>query len=174
MLERLTIENFQAHSKLDLKLDPAVTTIVGPSDAGKSAVIRALIWLATNRPLGDSFIRDGETRARVSLLVDSRWIVRTRGKSENTYSIDGEELKAFGNEVPSEVSQLLNLSPINLQHQHDSPFWFSETAGEVSRQLNQIVDLSIIDRTLANLDKAARATAAPFQHSEGESASDLP
>jgi len=160
MIERLLIEDFQAHHKLAIDLDPAVTTIVGPSDAGKSAVIRALIWLATNRPLGDTFIRDGVKQARVTLHVDGHEIVRTRGKSINTYSIDGEELKAFGNDVPEGIANFLNLSNINLQHQHDAPFWFSKTAGEVSRQLNQIVDLSIIDHTLGNLEQVHRATTA--------------
>lgn len=170
MLEQLTVENFQAHHHLSIDLDPTVTTIVGPSDAGKSAVIRALIWLATNRPLGATFIRDGTKQTRVALLVDGHEIIRTRGKSVNTYSIDGEELKAFGNDVPSEIADLLNLSSINLQGQHDSPFWFSNTAGEVSRQLNQIVDLSIIDRTLGNLDKASRSTAAEVRTLEQQEA----
>lgn len=163
MLEQLTIEDFQAHRKLSIKLDPAITTIVGPSDSGKSAVIRALIWLATNRPSGDSFIREGTKQTRVHLDVDGHVVTRCRGGSENTYTLDDEELKAFGNDVPTEVARLLNISGINIQRQHDSPYWFSETAGEVSRQLNQIVDLTIIDRTLANLDKASRATAAEIR-----------
>src|SRR5690606_27874449 len=33
--------------------------------------------------------------------------------------------------------------------QLDPPFWFEKSPGQVSRELNQIVDLGIIDRSLA-------------------------
>ena len=39
------------------------------------------------------------------------------------------------------------------QGQHDSSFWFAASAGEVSRQLNAIVDLAIIDTTLTNANR---------------------
>lgn len=156
MFTKLTIKNFQAHQKLALDLDPGVTSIVGASDRGKSAVIRALRWLATNRPAGQEFIRDGGKQAEVNLSVDGRCITRQRSKSKNDYFLDDEVYKAFGNEPPEDITTLLNLDEINFQGQHDSPFWFTETAGEVSRQLNRIVDLEIIDSTLAKLDKTNR------------------
>ena len=156
MLKRLTIENFQAHKSLTVDFDPLVTTIIGPSDVGKSAVIRALVWLATNKPAGNSFIREGSNQTKITLEVDKHNIQRIRGKSENSYILDGQEFKSFISDVPDEILKILNLSPTNFQQQHDNPFWFSETAGEVSRQLNQIVDLSIIDSTLTYLDKAVR------------------
>lgn len=157
MLKSLTIQNFQAHKRLEVRFDPRITTIIGPSDVGKSAVIRALTWLATNKPAGTAFIREGSKATNVELFVDGKTILRHRSASVNTYELDGQELKAFGNDVPPEVLKLLNLSSVNFQGQHDSPFWFSETAGEVSRQLNQIVDLGVIDSTLAYLDKELRA-----------------
>ena len=155
-IEKLTIKNFQAHKKLEVELDPHVTTIIGPSDVGKSAIIRALMWITTLHPSGTAFIREGSKQTTVNLVVDGQEILRTRSASINTYALDGKEFKAFGNDVPSDIRGLLNLSPVNFQSQHDSPFWFCETAGEVSRQLNQIVNLEIIDRTLANLDRIGR------------------
>lgn len=160
MLQKLTIKNFQAHKKLEIDLDQYVTTIIGPSDVGKSAIIRALLWLASNRPSGYSFIKEGTKATTVVLKVDDQEIHRHRSKSVNSYELRGngfvDEFKAFGNDVPTNIYELLNLSEVNFQQQHDSPFWFCETAGEVSRQLNQIVNLDIIDSTLSNLDKAGR------------------
>lgn len=156
MLKRLKIQNFQAHKELTLDFDEGVTTIVGPSDVGKSAIIRALIWVATNRPAGTEFIRDGAKMATVTLEVDDHVIIRERSKSINRYTLDGTEFTAFGTEPPKEVTDVLNLSGVNFQHQHDSPFWFSLPAGEVSRQLNEIVNLSVIDQTLSGIDKARR------------------
>jgi hypothetical protein len=41
------------------------------------------------------------------------------------------------------------------QGQHDPSFWFGETAGEVSRQLNALVDLGCIDTALSTAAKQA-------------------
>lgn len=160
MLESLTISNFQKHRKLTVQFDKGVTCIVGPSDAGKSAILRALRWVAFNKPSGDEFVKQGASRAKVILNVDGRHIKRRRGKGVNSYSIDGNRLKAFGSDVPVDITKLLAVDNINFQSQHDAPFWFSNTAGEVSRQLNEIVNLEIIDKTLASLNSMIRQNSA--------------
>jgi exonuclease SbcC len=150
-LKRLRIKNFQVHKNLEIKLDPFVTTIVGPSDVGKSAIIRAIKWLSTNRPQGDAFIQVGAKRTTVILDTEKHTIKRKKGGATNTYHLDKDDYKAFGNDVPDPVIRALNLSDINFQGQHDNPFWFNDSAGEVSRQLNKIIDLHIIDTTLSNV-----------------------
>lgn len=159
MLESLTLRNFQPHEKLTIKLDPHVTTIVGPSDHGKSSVLRALKWAVTNRPVGEAFVRRGAEITKVSITVDGREIRRTKGRghnAKNSYHLDGSPLKAFGTDVPEGVAKLLNTNDTNFQKQYDAPFWFSESAGVVSRSLNQIINLGIIDDTLAALGAAQR------------------
>ena len=74
MLEKLRIINFQKHEDLTVSFDDRITTIVGPSDVGKSAVLRALRWVLTNQPDGSGFIREGEKNASVVLRVDGRTI----------------------------------------------------------------------------------------------------
>lgn len=150
-LKRLRIKNFQAHKNLEIDLDPFVTTIVGPSDVGKSAVIRAIKWLTTNRPQGEAFIQVGAKRTTIILDTEKHTIKRKKGGATNTYHLDKNDYKAFGNDVPDPITKVLNLSDINFQGQHDNPFWFNDSAGEVSRQLNKIIDLHIIDTTLANI-----------------------
>jgi exonuclease SbcC len=149
-LKKLVLENFQVHPKLSLDLDPHITCIIGPSDVGKSAVIRALRWLCQNVPDGAEFIRDGTKQAIVTLQADGKTIIRTRG-TENSYQLGREEFKAFGKSVPEEIIKLVRVDDINFQGQHDSPFWFAESAGEVARHLNRIVNLDVIDRVLADI-----------------------
>jgi exonuclease SbcC len=156
MLERLEIVNYQTHERRRLVLDPHVTTIVGASDAGKSAILRALRWVCTNRPIGTEHIRWGAEHCRVSLWVDGQLVRRVRGPNTNEYSLGPKTFKAFGNDVPPAIVNLLNVGPVNWQGQYDAPFWFSETPGEVSRNLNNIVNLGIIDDTLAYLANALR------------------
>lgn len=159
MIEQLILRDFQSHHKTKITFDHRITTIVGPTDSGKSSIIRALQWLATNRPAGEAFVRDDAEISKIILKVDGREIRRTKGKgrnAKNTYAIDGKILKAFGGDVPSDVSTLLNITGANFQSQYDAPFWFAETPGNVSRSLNAIINLSIIDDTLASLSIRSR------------------
>lgn len=160
MIDRLQIKDFQRHEKLQIKLDSSIVAIVGPSDTGKSTIIRAIRWLALNKPRGNSFIRVGQKSASVKMRVDGKTIERARDGRENIYKVAGKELKAFGNDVPPDVSQLLRLSDVNFQMQHEPMFWFSLTAGEVAKELNGIVDLSIIDETISDLNSQRRKVSA--------------
>jgi len=158
MLENLQIRNFGTNKSKDIEFDPNVTTIIGRSYIGKSWILRALRWVALNKPAGDSFINWDASEAKVKLTIDGRRIIRTRSKSINSYRLSGrkEPYVAFGNDVPKDIAEIINLSEINFQTQHSTPFWFCETAGEVSRQLNSIVNLELIDSTLANIASEIR------------------
>lgn len=160
MLTSIAIKNFQAHEKLRVDFDPHVTTIVGPSDVGKSAILRALEWVCTNKPSGITFLRHDASRVSVLVSVDGRKLIRARGASVNQYSLDGKLFKALGSEVPEEVTDLLNVSSINFQAQIDAPFWFNDSPGQVSKNLNAIVDLGLIDDCMAKLGVAQRTAKA--------------
>lgn len=155
MIKKIKITNFQPHRKTRLVFDEHVTTIVGPSDRGKSAVIRALRLALQNKPRGDSFIKTGTKHCKVDVWVGDSVVTRERGTA-NLYSLDGEEFKAFGNDVPAPIERLLAVNDINFQAQHDAPFWFSLNAGEVSKQLNQVINLSIIDDALSETASVVR------------------
>lgn len=158
MLEKLVIRNFQKHKKFTLGLDPHVTVLVGPSDRGKSSLLRALRWLCFNKPSGEEFITHGQSHCSVDLYYDDgRRITRHRGDRKNYYTADGEEYHALGTSgVPEQVVRLLNLGEINFQRQHDPSFWFSLTPGEVAREINQIVNLELIDKVLGKLSSQHR------------------
>lgn len=168
MLERLTIRNFQKHRKLVVELDPGITTLVGESDVGKSAVFRALRWLALNRPQGDAFVRNGAGYCRVRLrLDDGESAERLKKGASNLYRSGGHDYTAFGAGVPGDVAGLLNVGPVNFQQQHDPPFWLTLSPGEVSRELNQIVNLGSIDASLSALASELRKAKTTVEVSEG-------
>lgn len=148
MLTKLILRNFQNHKALTIDIDPLVTTVVGGSDVGKSAVIRALRWLCFNRPAGDAFIRDGSRGTIVELEANGKTIVRSKGPGVNQYELDEQLFTAFGNDVPEDIASVLRIAQLNFQNQHDGPFWFCETPGEISRQMNSVVDLSVMDSAM--------------------------
>lgn len=164
MLEELLLRNFQRHQRYVLRFDPAMTVLTGMSDAGKSTIIRALCWLMFNRPAGDRFMRRGAKFVAVTLKVDGHTITRRKGKKGNQYVVDGgDPCNAVNQEVPPAVAALLNVDAINIQRQLDGPWWFDKTAGQVSHELNDIVNLGGIDATLTTLAaqlRLARSTSA--------------
>lgn len=156
MITKITLKNWQRHKSLELELG-SVTTIIGPTNAGKSAILRALAWLAVGNvpgfvPKAKKMVRHGAKRTTVTLEFGKSKISRSKG-DKNFYHVNGTRLTAFGQKVPDEVSKLLNVNELNFQKQVGMPFWFSESPGQLSKQMNEIVDLSVIDETLKNLGK---------------------
>jgi exonuclease SbcC len=171
MLERIRLRNFQKHEALDVRFGPGITAIVGDSDTGKSAIIRALRWVAFNRPRGDSFVRDGESKASVKVRIGGKTIERRKSRTVNAYLLDGREMRSFGADVPESVADVVNLGEENFKGQHDAPFWFSLTPGELAKRLNAIVDLGLIDETtdrLAARLRKAKAERGFFAERVGE------
>lgn len=158
MISKVEIRGFTAHRKCDIEFGPNVTTLTGSSFTGKSTILHAIRFVCMNRPSGDKMISWGAEKTSVRLTIDKKKIVRRKGKGNNSYTLDKQKYEAFGNNVPQPIADLVNMSDINFQGQHDAPFWFRETAGEVSRQLNAIINLEVIDKTLANIASRIRKT----------------
>lgn len=142
MLTKIELTDFQCHKSLTLNLGK-ITTLVGPSDSGKSAVMRALDWTVFNNGKKALFIRRGAKVASVSITVDDHIITRTT--KDNSYIVDGTELSAIGRSIPVDVSDIFRMSDDNIQRQHEYLFWFSATGAELTRNFNRVVDLSKLD-----------------------------
>lgn len=159
MIDQIKLIGFQAHTRTVLHTGHPVTSITGPTDIGKSSIIRAIRWVATNRPGGAEFINWEADEATVGLTVDGVVVARRRGAT-NEYRLAKETFASFGTGVPDPVALHLNIDENNFQGQHDAPFWFSLPPGEVSRRINQIINLEIIDKSLAHLNQAHRTSTA--------------
>ena len=157
MIERIAIYDFQKHERKIIRIVPGVNCFLGPTNAGKSAVLRALRWVCLNDTPGGVYIRHGANGAKVNLTVDGRIIGRSKDRSKNLYTLDGAEFKAFGQTVPTEIANILDIGEANFQTQLDLPFWFMDSAGEVAKHLNKIVDLELIDRAESSIASTLRA-----------------
>jgi DNA repair protein SbcC/Rad50 len=161
MINKLTIHNFQSHRDSVLEFSDGVNVIIGPTDNGKSAILRSLIWIITNKPSGDDFKSNWGGETIINVSDDNFAIERSKGIT-NSYTIirkadlQGQLFTAFGTGVPEEVVKLLNIGEINIQYQLEGPFLLSASSGEVARYLNKIVNLDNIDTTLANIAKTYR------------------
>lgn len=151
MLSKIMINNFQSHEKSELIFTPGVNVITGSSDSGKSAILRAIQWLCTNRPLGNSFIQWGSKKCMVEFQTNDLLVGRSKTKSENFYHFNGADLLA-GTEVPMEIKNKLKIIPsINFQAQIGKPFLLADSPGEVAQFFNDVAGLDDIDLSLRNL-----------------------
>jgi AAA15 family ATPase/GTPase len=170
MIKSLAIHNFQSHEKSYLKFHPGVNVIVGSSDSGKTAIIRALRWIVWNRPSGDA-IRSywgGDTFA--ILETEDGFVWRHKGKIDKyelkAYDKNSLVFKAFGTSVPEEISKFLNINEINLQQQLDAPFLLNETPGDVAKHFNKVARLDKIDISLQNINSAIRELTTEIKYRE--------
>lgn len=167
-IEYIEIENFQSHSHTKLVLDEGVNVIIGPSDSGKTAVIRAMKWIFFNEPSGTDIIKKGETSAKVTLKLNTGVkIIRGRDKSKNYYEIvtkDGEvqRFEGFGLNVPQEVIDITGMNKIdlgnikmslNISEQLESPFLITDSPSIKANALGKLAGVDIIDKALGILSK---------------------
>ncbi|MGZ4033070.1 MAG: AAA family ATPase [Tumebacillaceae bacterium] len=160
-IRNLRIENFQSHELTEMAFDEGLNVIVGASDQGKSAVIRALRWLLFNEPRGSDFIRVGASQCRVSIeLADGSRVTRERTASKNRYIVvksDGTEqvYEGFGNTVPKEVSDVTGVAKVMLDEDHETtlhlgtqlepPFMLSEPGSIKAKAIGRLNGVHIID-----------------------------
>ena len=155
MFKSIHLQNFQGHQDTLLELSPGVNMITGPSNVGKSSIIRAIWWLCRNRPMGagDNYRhRDADKKepTSVKIALDNGVITRFKRGTHNGYTIGEEDLVAIRTDVPSEVSRPLNMGDHNLQLQHQSYFLVADSPGEVAQKLNEVAGLDVIDACLKN------------------------
>ena len=164
-ISTIIIKNFQSHRHTVLNLDEHVNVILGSSDVGKTAILRALGWVFFNEPQGTAFIRAGETSTSVELIYSDGYSVkRIRNKKFNGYHINhpdfGEpkKLSGFGSSVPEEIREITGVrkfeiadkieSPITYQTQLEGAFLLSESSIKKAKAIGAISNVNIIDRAI--------------------------
>lgn len=114
-IQEVTIEGYQSHTNSTFRLSPGLTVITGPSDAGKTAIIRALRWFAFNEPTGEAFLHtirnpDGSVKeavdqVKVSVTFDNGiTITKTRRKGKTTYTHSAFPTAWEKAEIPPEIT----------------------------------------------------------------------
>lgn len=162
LITRVKLNGFMRYDNVDLALHPGFTAITGPTDAGKSTIIRALTWVLFNTPSGDGMIRQGQDEARVELWTDTgHHVVRYKGKRRNGYELDGQPFESVGTSVPKDIQEALGvhvaiLGPkveeqLGISGQLDAPFMLGDSGGNAARILGNLSGITTIDQALSGL-----------------------
>lgn len=143
-IKSIELQSFQSHQSTVIEPAPPgkLTVITGPSDSGKTAIIRALKWLLYNQPQGADFMRTGASKVRVNVkFADRNIVTRERTAATNRYKIlrpvaagqanKPEVFEGFGAAVPLEIQEITGVRSVriadqdlllNLSEQLDPPF----------------------------------------------------
>lgn len=106
---KIKVKNFQSLADVDLEVE-GFTVVVGPSNIGKSALVRAISSALYGRP-GDDFIRRGAKQTGVVLeelptnsgtSMSVAWI---KGAGTNKFVIDGKIYDKMNRDVPVELEK---------------------------------------------------------------------
>lgn len=159
MINSIKLKDFQSHKDTHIEFVPGVNVIVGRSDSGKTAIFRALRWVVFNRPSGGMFVRHGRSSTEVEVdfglseLVSRNRTVKKAGNYVLRSDVNSLNFQALSSSVPDEISEVINMGEENFQNQLDAPFLLSNTSGEISKKLNKVAQLDIIDVSLGNINR---------------------
>ncbi len=103
-LQSISIKGFQSHKDTTLKFHSRFNVITGPTNVGKSAIVRALYKTLFDIPSGSRFINHSTKEAVITIEVGKRTITRSiNKKGSGYYEVDGTKFQGFGRVVPQEV-----------------------------------------------------------------------
>jgi hypothetical protein len=147
----IQVKDFQSLVKAEIVLEDGLNIIVGKTNAGKSAVIRAIDSALFN--IGnDEMVKVGNRYAHVLIDNDRHnmlWRRDTHGKNEKTmYQFDGGVAQTkVGRGQLEEVGRLFNITDvrlangikekINFWYQGEKPFLTDKTAGQLFEFFSQ-------------------------------------
>lgn len=148
-LKSLKIDNFQSIKSLDLPIGK-YTVLVGKSNSGKSAILRALQVLLRNNTFSPAFVRSGAKTTTVSTLFEDGTEVEIKKGGESTYTLrkdDAEEVfTKSSRDVPSMVASVLAVpliaeQDINYTNQFDGPFLVSGKSSVASSVMGSVTNV---------------------------------
>ncbi|HYF91193.1 MAG TPA: AAA family ATPase [Symbiobacteriaceae bacterium] len=177
-IAKVLIENFQSHARSELSFGRGLNVIIGPSDNGKSAVLRAIRWALYNEPRGSEFIRSGARECRVAVTMsDGAEILReltltkSGAPSRNRYIVrlpgaEPQVFEGFGTEVPVEVVRAHGMPQVLLDtdkrvvlsfgSQLEGPFLMAESGSLRARAIGRLLGVHVVDAAMRNTQRDQR------------------
>lgn len=192
-IESVRLENFQSHENTVLPFTPGFNVLVGKSNQGKTAVLRALTWVYKNKPSGaGTIIRNGCKWCRVTITlkngtVISRYI-ETKGivsKTDNdvvknTYQIiyaDGT-VKEGNTKLLPEVQKALGYCEFtydekksidtNFMRQKDSWYLIGDGYSSLDRAkiIGALMETNAVDANIKDCETSVRSINQDIQTTE--------
>lgn len=160
-IDKVEIKNFQVHKDISVNFANGLNTIIGESNAGKTAILRSIYWALYDKPNGSDFITTGQKSCSVKVFLSNGYCIeRKRSRtSSGSYILtkpDGksQEYKGFGNNIPIDIINAHQMPEIkisgnpyrlNISAQLDAPFLTCSTSNERMAMIGALVDADRAD-----------------------------
>lgn len=176
-IAKIQLNNFQSHENTIITLDKGLNVINGESNNGKTSILRAILWVIDNQPLGNDFIMAGKNECSVTIeFDDGSSITRARTRKDSgTYEVksydpnhvlDNVTYKGFANSVPVHVDNVHQMPKVNVtkdiethlnvQSQLDPPFLLFESPQNKAAAIGRITGTHTIDAALKEINRQNR------------------
>jgi DNA repair exonuclease SbcCD ATPase subunit len=169
-IKQVKLINFQDHKETTVDFTEGVNLIVGSSDAGKSAILRAINFVFQNDLRGNSFIRVGTTECSVTIVFsDGIEITRVKSTDVNNYILkdENEELHVFSkvsSTVPEQIQKYLGNPPLDdkkrpiaYADQMANLFLVDLNSSDLPRTLSELTGIQHLQTAAETLGKNARS-----------------
>lgn len=173
-ISKVILENFQSHEHTEVKFDDGLNIIVGESNNGKTSIMRGIMWVIDNQPLGTDFIMAGKDDCYVRVeYSDGTFIERGRTLKDTGYYKVGmfdengnlvhQTYRGFTNAVPVEVANVHQMPKVNITKdiethlnvlsQLDGPFLLTESPLVKASAIGRITGTHVIDAAVKDSNK---------------------
>ena len=169
-IKQVKLNNFQDHKETTVDFTDGVNLIVGSSDAGKSAILRAINFVFQNDLRGNSFIRVGTTECSVTLVFsDGVEITRLKSTDANNYILTDEKgethvFSKVASTVPEQIQKYLGNPPLDdkkrpiaYADQMANLFLVDLNSSDLPRTLSELTGIQHIQTAAETLGKNARS-----------------
>lgn len=172
------MENFQSHLNTTVQFDDGLNIIVGESNNGKTSILRAIMWVIDNQPLGTDFIMAGKKSCKVRINYDDgtfiersrtlkdtgEYLVRYRDEFGN---LQDASYRGFTNAIPVEVANVHQMPKVNITKdiethlntlsQLDAPFLLTESPQNKAAAIGRITGTHVIDAAVKDIARTVRS-----------------
>lgn len=164
---KLIVKDYQIIKQASLEFKPGLTVIVGPSNNGKSSLIKAM-KSAIYTESGTTPIRHGADSYTVAIQNNKHSVIYQKKEGNTNYVVDGKKFSKFGLSTPEEVVNALNIKEVvlngnkiqlNFWDQMDKPFLLDKSGGDLFKfivdsgdddRLSSVLKSMVSDRQALN------------------------
>lgn len=134
---KVNLENFQSISKASLEFVQGINIIVGQSNSGKSAILRAIKGAVLNPSGSQKYIKNGTKSFNVNVEYEGNSIGWSRDSKSPKYTINGEEYLKVGGSNLQDVCPKSGFvldergNLMNIESELELPFPFDKSNSEL-------------------------------------------
>jgi exonuclease SbcC len=162
-IAKIHLQNFQSYKDQVIHLKPGLNLLIGTSDSGKSAILRAISFVLYNYPRNSTLIHQGESDTCVTLEFSDGTIVSRLKGSRNAYlakTPDGKSLNfdKIDKAVPEEIKKILNFPPqdefnglISYADQFAPMFLVDLSPSDLPRSLSSLTGVELLEDCVKDL-----------------------